>query len=126
MAMNKKEIEHLRELMREVRLAKAFRFTEEVKPDVPPPQMFSELAKGWLFCTYLSDPRVMRACSNSVNHSSGSDEKTSSQGSRALYSTKLLALKGLRHEVELKCAEILEKIDSQIEDEQAGIRKEKS
>jgi hypothetical protein len=96
------------------------RFTEAVEPDVPIPGSYDDLAKGFLFSEHIggwSGPRVEPACSSSIYHSFGNDDRTTTQGARRLYSTRLLALRGLRHEVEKKCAAILADIDKQIETE---------
>lgn len=115
MAMNKKEQAAFAELQKDLLIARALRFTDPVPADIPIPER--GLAKGWLFNSYLGNPDVARACSSSVSHCYGDDNATTSQGATRLYSTKLLALRALRHAVELKCAEILAGIDLQIEDE---------
>lgn len=118
--MNKKEQKEFDELKAQLRLAKALRWTSEVKPDIPLPTG-QQLAKGFLFNDYIGGwdgPNVAPACSSSVGHCYGSDERTTTQQPRSLYSTKLLALRGLRHAVEQKVAAILAKIDEKIETEQ--------
>ncbi len=122
MAMNKKEIAELDRLKTELRIARAFRFTDGVKPDVMPPTSFSELRKGFLFNAYLNEHsfgHVDVACTCSIYHAFGRNDKTTTQQSRSLYSTRLLALKAMRHEMELKCARLLSVIDYSIEKEQA-------
>lgn len=121
MAMNKKEQAAFEAMKREILLAKAFRFTERVKPDIMPPTT-SELRKGWHYNSYIgsySGPRVHRACTSAVHHSIGNDTKTDTQQPLSLYSTKLLALRALRHDVEKQVANILADIDEQIEAEKA-------
>lgn len=119
--MTKKETAEMDSLREQLRLAKAMRFTEEVKPDLPEPEYNNgpEFKKGYLFNAY-GEGRVAPACSSTVHHCFGSQDKTTTQGSRALYSTRLLALRGLRHTVELECAKRLANIDAQIEKETAG------
>lgn len=116
MAMNKREKDYLESLLTIV----SFRLTSDVKLDVPIPVLLSgALSKGYLFCAAKTDhPRVVEACSSSVNHGTDSQIKTSSQGARELYSTKLIALKALRREVEKHCMERLRKVDKMIEAEE--------
>jgi hypothetical protein len=117
-SMNKKEQAAFTQLQEEVRIAKAMRFTEPVGPDVSPPGYGGggrDLAKGFLFNAYWPHPRVEPACSSSVHHNFGDDSVTRIQGARSLYSTRLLALKALRHELEQEAAKKLADIDAQIE-----------
>jgi hypothetical protein len=115
MAMNKAE----KELVEELKLKNALRWTAPVNPDVPIPESCtSQLSLGWLPIAAMSDSaRVESACSSAGSHGVGSWVKTSSQQPRALYSTKLLALKALRYQVECNCAKLLRRIDAMIEQE---------
>ena len=119
--MNKKEQAAMDELRKQLLLAKALRWTSKVNPDVPIPNgSYGQiLSKGWLYNAYLGGPRVDVACTNSVHHAFGDNTKTTSQNPRELYSTKVLALKALRHEIEKQCASILAGIDLQIEQEES-------
>lgn len=115
MAMNKKEQKELED----AKIAAALRWTAPVAPDVNPPSPMhpgERLSKGFLFNAHSREVRP--SCSSSISHSYGRDDKTTSQGARALYSTRLLALKALRHECEKQFAEILRIIDKRIEGEQ--------
>lgn len=116
MAMTKKEQKRLADLEDELRIAKAFRFTEAVEPDLPIPGMLSDgLSKGFDFNAYVSShARVEKACSSSIHHSFGQDDSTTTQGARRLYSTRLLALRAMRAKVEIQCAKLLADIDKQI------------
>ena len=113
MAMTKKEQAEVAALKNRLSTLAALRWTEAVDPDIPIPDG-TGLAKGWLFNGYGVWPRAEKACSSSVYHSFGSDDKTSTQGARQLYSTKLLALKAMRHEIEIQCAKKLLSVDLQI------------
>lgn len=113
MAMTKAEKARLEELENALRIAKAFRFTEEVRPDVNLP--VNGLAKGFLFNDYTRE--VVPACTSWSNHAFGRDDRTDSQRGRRLYSTRLLALKALRYAVEQVVASQLAEIDRQIEAE---------
>ena len=111
--MNKKEKKALEEAL----TAAALRTTSDVYPDVPPPSS-GGLSKGYAVVASTSDSaRVELACSSSVNHATGRQDKTTTQGPRHLYSTKELALKALRREVERHCAQRLRRIDIMIEEE---------
>lgn len=128
MAMNKKEQAEMDALRKELAIAKALRFTDKVKPDVPPPTGggFSngsmDLTRGWDAHACLSSYnsyRVEKACSSSVHHGTGW-EKTSSQWPRHLYSTRLLALRACRNQLEELVARSLAEIDLDIEREIAN------
>lgn len=121
MAMTKKEQAAFAELQQELRLARALRYTEPVAPDIPIPEG-SKLTKGFLFNAYHGHggDRVEPACSSSIYHAFGRDDKTDRQQPRRLYSTKVLALKALRHAVEKDVAKRLADIDTAIDLELFG------
>ena len=108
--MTKKEQEEVRVLKNKLSVLAALRWTDEVLPDVSIPNSFDSLSVGWL----PAYDRVEPACSSSVFHALGRTDKTTSQQPKKLYSTKLLALKALRHEMELRCAEELARVDTKI------------
>ena len=111
--MTKKEKEALEAAL----TAAALRATGDVATDVPPPSS-GGLSKGFNIVAVTSDyPRVETACSSSINHGTGQQDKTTAQGPRHLYSTKELALKALRRAVERHCAERLRKVDRMIEED---------
>lgn len=121
MPLTKREHEAFARLEYELAIARALRFTEPVEPDVMPPEgRYGDkgLSKGWTFNAYSQTVDV--GCSSSVSHAIGRTDKTTSQRAIRLYSSKLLALKALRHEVELKCASQLAAIDRQIAAEMDG------
>jgi hypothetical protein len=110
--MNKKELAEVEPL--KVKLA--LRFTEKIEPDLKKPEAFAkEMTKGWHFNSHSL--LVGKACSTSINHSTWGDEKTTTQGGINMFSSRLLAIKAMRHEVEKECAEKLRKIDIMIEKE---------
>lgn len=109
MSMTKKEKTAHDAALAEARLLGALRWTSEVRPDVPIP-IGAGLSTGWL----PFHSRVEIACSSSVHHATGRTDKTTSQNPRNLYSTKLLALRALRHEMELRFAQELANVDKQI------------
>ena len=127
--MTKKEKQMVEELLTEA----ALRRTAPVEPDVDIPPAFNggsrEISTGFLFRGALgASPRVEYAASTSVSHKASynpinieTEDRYRgggwSQGARQLYSTKLLALKALRHELERQCCRTLREIDKQIEEE---------
>lgn len=115
MAMNKREAKEMEDLKRELRMAKALSWTVSVRPDVAPPDCFG-ITTGYLFNSYSVTVSV--ACSSSTGHAHGKNDKTTTQGSRWLYSTKLLALQAMRNELEVGFAKKLAEVDLEIEKEQ--------
>lgn len=111
--MNKKEQAEMEEL--KVKLA--LRLTDKIYPDLKKPDGsdYKQMNKGWYFNAHSM--QVSKACSTSHGHSVWSDEKTSSQNGIDIFSTRLLALKAMRHEVEMKSARDLRRIDVMIEKE---------
>lgn len=112
MALNKKEQAEFAEMKKALAEAKALRFSEIVQKDVPPPNGHDALTTGWDFNLYSK--RVIPCCSSQIGHGYGRTDKTDSQNSRALFSTKTLALKALRNAYEAKAAEDLAMIDAMI------------
>jgi hypothetical protein len=117
MAMTKKERAEVEELRQRLATVAALRWTEPVGTDVPVPAWNGELSKGFLPC----GDRVEVACSSSTYHAIGRTDKTNSHRAVALYSTRLLALKALRHNLELEFALRLARIDAQIENEKLAV-----
>lgn len=124
--MTKKETAEMDSLRDQLLIARALRFTEEVNPDVMPPDYNSRhdaLSTGFSFIAYagFGGDSTAVGCSSSSYHARGRTDKTTSQGATMLYSTRLLALRGLRHEVEKEVAKRLAAIDKQIERELANL-----
>ena len=121
MAMTKKEREHMDHL----RMLAALRWTASVLPDVPPPKTgtkFDSFSSGWTY--NVSGMWVKPAWSSTISHGIGASHPepqrcSSSQGAMNLYSSKLRALRALRHAVERDAAIKLRRIDMLIEDEEA-------
>jgi hypothetical protein len=106
---------------REAEAPKHFVRTAPVAPDVPPPATVSnDYTEGWLYNLYTRT--VAQTWSSSSSHGAGTAAdaqrpyRGGSQGSRSLYSTKLLALQALRWAVECEAALQLYDIDRQIEE----------
>jgi hypothetical protein len=119
MAMNKKERAEMDRVVRELKRLAALRWTAPIRPDMPVPQR--GLSTGYLPVGIGTDrPSISEACSSPVNHGYG-HAKTTTQGARSLYSTRLLALRALRHEVECECANLLAQVDEQISMERANL-----
>lgn len=111
MTMTKKE----KEVFEAALTAAALRTTSDVAPDVSPP-ISGGLSKGFAVVAASSEyARVEPACSSSVNHGIGQQDRTTTQGPRHLYSTKEMALKAMRRAVERHCAGRLRYIDRMIE-----------
>lgn len=119
MAMNKKEQAEFEAAKKAVVVARALNWSEPVDPDVPPPS--SGTVKGFVFNAFAQRPDVSYALTSSTGHATSWDdfpERTTTQGARHLYSTKLRSLKALRHALEMRYAESLASIDMQIQKEQ--------
>jgi hypothetical protein len=111
MAMSKKEQAALAEAQREVVLARALRWSRDtpLAPDVPVPAMGR--TEGWNY-----NPLI-----RSVHHDWSEPYRNGRVGQGhgsysgvALYSTKELALRALRHAVERQAATDLTRIDEMI------------
>jgi hypothetical protein len=82
---------------------------------------FGELTQGFAIRGALGDyPNIEKSCSSNTSHALGNTQKTTTQRSIWLYSSRLLALKGLRNQVESACASKLRSIDRMIEHEEAN------
>lgn len=100
------------------KILQSLHFTDPVVEDIPVPSGSSDTTRGWLFNAYREHDQVQRSCSSTTSHSFGRDDKTNAQQPRALFSTRLLALRALRNAVELEAATRLRGIDKMIEQEE--------
>lgn len=119
MAMNKKEQAEMAALKKQLAVASAFVRTPAVEKDLPPPEFAATIKYTHGFDINMHSKSVLEYWSGSVStHTENPEFKkgymSGSQGGIALYSTRLLALKALRHAVENQAAESLAKIDMQI------------
>jgi hypothetical protein len=121
MAMTKAERKEFEDVRNELRIYRALRWTAPVAPDVPKPAGgTSRETSGYVFNAYSRcvDP----AWSTCVSH--GLRKKTrdgsGSQNGIALYSTELLAYKGMRAAMELRFAHELAVIDDKIRELSGG------
>jgi len=106
-------------MMSELKLRGALHWTVPVMPDVPAPVGISNaMTVGWFPVGTGNYARVEPGCSSSVYHAVGRIDKTTSQGTVNLYSSRLAALKMLRHNTELDAAHYLTQIDKMIEAEE--------
>ncbi len=113
MAMTKKEKADFDAAIKRANTLAALRWTEPVEKDVPIPEHFTDSTSGWDFNTYSGTVRQM--WSECVSHGDGLKRTGSaSQNGLWLFSTKLLALRALRHAVEREAADKLRKIDDAI------------
>jgi hypothetical protein len=120
MAMNKAEKAELARLQKELLLARAWRRTEAYPPDISPPDGFSELSRGWHAWASETTQRVEKGCSSSVFHSTSGWDKTTSQQTIHLHSTRLAALRHMRWLYECTIEKRLASIDEDIADELAN------
>ena len=93
----------------------ALRWTNPVQRDVGVPK--EGYSQGWDYNAYTRE--VFIGWSGAVSHGTGpapeaGAHRSGSRGFRRYYSTEALALAAMRHEVELKTAGDLLKIDRQI------------
>lgn len=118
MAMTKKERAEMDAVLREARMLGALRWTSPVARDVLPPKG-GGYTEGWDFNAYSGS--VWLGWSTSVSHGNGpapadgaAYRSRGSQNSRAMYSSKALALAALRYDTERQAANNLAKIDAMI------------
>lgn len=127
MAMNKAERERMSALEKQLiierhnnRIAKALRYTDPVTPDLPPPEGGSMgMTHGFDIYGYGIENKIEPVSSSSTSHyryHEGS-RMGGSQKSRHLFSTRLLALRAARNQVEEAAARRLAEIDAEIERE---------
>lgn len=93
----------------------ALRFTEKVYPDILPPENFDKIVNGYSFNSYSE--KVEKSCSSRLAHSLYAWNKTNSRESIEQYSSRLLALKAMRYEMEQIFAKKLYAVDVLIEKE---------
>lgn len=119
MAMNKTE----KEMVELLHTKLALRFTQSgsIPHDQAAPKPFGATVTGFRLTGGVDfSLRVVHYLSGSTGHSTDAAKiptRTSSQGSVSGYSTKLLALQEMRHQVEMAAAKKLRDIDLQIEHE---------
>ena len=110
MALNKKEKEYMESIER---LA-ALHITPSVFCDVMPPSN-EDLSVGY---TYNSHSLLIEeSCSSSTRHSKGRSDKTQSQLPIEMYSSKEMALRAMRNEIEKQFAKDLRYVDLMINKE---------
>lgn len=125
MAMNKKEAEYVARLERDLKISRAFKFTDLIEPDVRHSGDLGVIIKGWVYNTF--NHKVRPAMTKANSHYEGSHEYVEGMGGWSqqairMYSSKLLALKAMRAEIEREYANDLAVIDEVIEKEQANDR----
>jgi hypothetical protein len=120
MAMTKKEKAAFDEAILKAQTLGALRWTSPVAKDLPRPDSWGTATSGWRFNSYNCG--VTQAWSECSAHGTGPARHnlSGSQNGVDLFSTRLLALKALRHAVELESATKLRKIDAMIEEEAKG------
>lgn len=114
MSLNKKEQAELEALKLDLAMERAMHRSQLVVRDLPPPDIWEALSKGWNYAPFHDVGRVEKYCSSRSSHGIGW-ETTRSQNPRHLFSTELLALQALRHELAEGYAKNLARIDALIE-----------
>ena len=108
--MNKKE----QQMVEALKTKLALRFTESINADVLIP-IDDKIVNGYNQNSYSM--RVEKSCSNGFCHSIGKWNKTDNRNPIAQYSSRLLALKAMRNELENMYANKLRQVDLMIEEE---------
>lgn len=115
--MNKKEAAELAEAKKHALINRALRWTDGAKRDLPPPAYGSkEHTQGFDYNAY--NLSVYDAWSSCIYNGQGikinDSRQAASQNPRPLFSTKTLALKAMRAEIEMDTAIKLAEIDAKI------------
>jgi hypothetical protein len=108
--ITKKERAEIDGELTRLRVRAALCWSDDVQPDVPIPKGGDSLSEGWLPAYRGAEV----ACSSAVCHALGRTDKTTTQGPRELYSSKVLALRARRYEFALEAAQALARIDALI------------
>ncbi len=120
MPLNKKEKAAFDELLLHHKLKGALHWSPRIRRDVPPPARGpGGETSGFDFNSYSLN--VFEAWSSSVSHGEGpmrTKHSSGTQNPRSLYSTRLLALHAMRHDVAMAAAKKLLEIDERIEAEE--------
>jgi hypothetical protein len=115
MGMTKKEQAQMQAAIDRAETLAALRWTNPVPRDVGIPE--TGYSQGWDYNAYRGD--VYLGWSGPISHGTGAapevgNYRGGSQNPRRYYSTQALALAAMRHEIEIKAAANLLKIDRQI------------
>jgi hypothetical protein len=118
MAMTKKEKEQLDDAVKQVQIVSALHWTRKVTKDVPIPQG-DEMTTGFDFNIHTRTVNQYYSFSHRHGRGQHGTGSIGSQNGLALYSTKTLALKAMRFEMEQEFARQLLSVDTEIEKEQS-------
>jgi hypothetical protein len=115
MAMTKKEQAEMQSAIDRAETLAALRWTNPVPRDVGIPE--TGYSQGWDYNAWTRE--AFMSWSGTVSHGTGpapeaGKHRSASQQPRRMYSTEVLALAAMRHEIEQKAAADLLKIDRQI------------
>lgn len=121
MPMTKKERAEYDAAIHRAELLAALRWTEEVLPDVPPPDESAPRGTETHGFTIYASSNIAPMKSSAFDHSNESDTEFRYRDPIALFSTKLLALKAHRHAVTKESAEKLLAIDDRIKAAEKGM-----
>ncbi len=122
--MTKKEQAAFEALQNEIRLLKAWRLTEDVKPDVMPPMSGNGYTLGYVAIAWNDGGRIEAAVSDAYTHYTGEDNVErvragkkpicGSQRPRPLYSKRSDAMKHIRFYIEQATLKTLAALDKDI------------
>jgi hypothetical protein len=123
MAMTKKEKVEMERLKDKIATHFYPIIYPEVDPDIDPPDSFNKIVNGWTYNEYAKE--VRKACTTSISHNNGGWDKTSSQGSMKLYSTKKRAYAALLNKMVDMYARELRSVEEKMEYECSPDREKK-
>jgi hypothetical protein len=91
----------------------ALRWTDKIEPDIPAPKSGEPPVRGFLVFAYGSAVAYFSSC---FAHWSVDCPEIRRKGGRAMYSTKMRAIRAARNEAEQRCALELRRFDRLIEE----------
>ena len=102
---------------RDARDARALHMTDDIEPDLMPPEYGEPMSKGWV-PIYVgrmqrTTEQIKQMCSGVNSHGTGWKE-AKGQGPLKMYSTRLKAMKALRRAIERQAADELAEVDETI------------
>ena len=128
--MNKKEKAALAAALKQAALSHALRWSvplgAEIAPDVPVPEVFASGTAGWMASParmmghYDSPSESVEAMESTSGGHGRAGSQSRSQGGIALHSSRLRALRALRHGMEVLFARKLAAVDEEIAREAAA------
>lgn len=121
--MNKKEQAEMDRLCKAVAEARAMRWPEYEYPaqiETPPTYSRGTFTRGWWAHAYGLEWRVGEGVSDGVHHSTHNLERTTTQGPGKFYASRIDALRVARLKLTEQFAQVLARLDAEIEREMKG------